>query len=90
MLVKLINITINATSLPSPSPVALVSSGEFYLENFEIFCPQGLAVANVSGHIEEQFSCEKQCLADAYTFQAGSAVINGNKDWDSPYNISFS
>ena len=92
MLVKLINVTINATSLPSASSVAMVSSIEFYLENFQISCPQGLAVANVSGHIEEQFSCEKQCPIDGYTFQAGSAIINGNKArFHSNYNnITYS
>ena len=64
--------------------------GEFYLENIEIFCPQGSAVANVSDHIEQQFSCENQCPTDAYTFQAGSAVINGNKHYqNSPYNITY-
>ena len=94
-LVKLINVTINATSLPSASPITLVSASEFYLKNFEICCPQGLAVANVSDAYEEQFSCEKQCPTDAYTFQASSAVINGNKDcWNSPYkpynNITYS
>ena len=90
MLVKLINLTINATSLPSASSVAMVSSIEFYLENFEIFCPQGLAVANVSSIKEEQFSREKQCPTDAHTFQAGSAVINGNKHYfDSRYNITY-
>ena len=90
-LVKLINVTINATSLPSASPVAMVSSTQFYLENIEIFCPQGLTVANVSSDIEEQFSCEKQCPTDAYTFQAGSAVINGNKHFvNSPHNITYS
>ena len=90
MLVKLINVTINATSLPSASPVAMVSSPQFYLENFEIFCPQGLAVVNVSRKIEEQFSCEKQSPTDAYTFQAGSTVINGNKDFlNSSYNITY-
>ena len=88
MLVKLINVTINVTSLPSASSVTMVSSTEFYLENFEIFCPQGLAVANVSTESEEQFSCEKQCATDAYTFQVGSAVINGNKLYkNSSYNI---
>ena len=92
MLVKLINATINATSLPSASSVAMVSSIEYYLKNFEISCPQGLAVANVSGHTEEQFSCEKQCPIDGYTFQAGSAVINGNKArFHSNYNnITYS
>ena len=89
-LVKLINVNINATSLPSASSVAMVSSDQVYLENFEILCPQGLAVGNVSSYYEEQFSCERQCPTDAYTFQAGSAVINGNKDWDSPYNITYS
>ena len=90
MLVKLINVTINATSMHSASSVAMVSSGQFYLENFEIFCPQGLAVVNVSSNIEEQFSCEEQCPTGDYTFQAGSAVINGNKDWlNSPYNITY-
>ena len=87
MLVKLINVTIKATSLPSASSVAMVSSIEFYLENFEISCPQGLAVANVSNGMEEQFSCEKQCPTDTYTFQAGSAVINGNKHFR--YNIKY-
>ena len=92
MLVKLINVTINATSLPSASSVAMVSSIEFYLENFEISCPQGLAVTNISGYIEEQFSCEKQCPIDGYTFQAGSAVINGNNArFHSNYNnITYS
>ena len=91
MPVKLINVTINATSMPSASSVAMVSSAQLYLENFEISCPQGLAVVNVSSKLEEQFSCEKQCPTDAYTFQAGSAVINGNKDWlNSPYNITYS
>ena len=90
MLVKLINVNINATSMPSASPVAMVSSARFYLENFEIFCPQGLAVVNVSSNQEEQFSCEKQCPTDTYTFQAGSAVINGNKHYqNSPYNIKY-
>ena len=90
MLAKLINVTINATSLPSASSVAMVLSNQVYFENFEISCPQGLAVANVSSNIEEQFSCEKQCPIDAYTFEAGSAVINGNKHyWDSPYNIKY-
>ena len=77
--VKLINVTINATSMPSTSPIAVVSSPVFYLEYFEIFCPQGLVVANVSNNMENNFSCEKQCPIDTYTFQAGSAVINGNK-----------
>ena len=90
MLLKLINVTINATSLPSASSVTMVSSTQFYLENFEIFCPQGLAIVNVSSELEEQFSCEKQCPTDAYTFQAGSAVINGNKHYqNSPYNITY-
>ena len=91
MHVKLINVNINVTSLPSASPIAVVSSPTFNLENFEIFCPQGLAVANRRcGHIEEHFSCEKQCPTDAYTFQAGSAVINGNKyQWNSPHNIKY-
>ena len=90
MLVKLINVTINATSLPSASSGAMVSSSQFYLENFEIFCPQGLAVANVSSNIKEQFSCERQCPTDGYTFQAGSAVINGNKHYKNlPYNITY-
>ena len=90
LLVKFINVNINATSIPSTSPIAVVSSGKFYLENFEILCPQGLAVANVSSNIEEQFSCEKQGPTDAYTFQAGSAVINGNKHYEkSPYNIKY-
>ena len=84
------NVTINATSLPSASSVGVISSDQVYLENFEIFCPQGLAVINVSSQREEQFSCEKQCPTDAYTFQAGSAVINGNKDyWHSQYNIKY-
>ena len=91
MFAQLNNVTINATSLPSASSVAMVSSDQVYLENFEIFCPQGLAVVNVSRKIEQQFSCERQCPIDAYTFQAGSAVIYGNKDhWDSPYNITYS
>ena len=91
MFAQLNNVTINATSLPSASSVAMVSSDQVYLENFEIFCPQGLAIANVSRKIEQQFSCERQCPKDAYTFQAGSAVINGIKDhWDSPYNITYS
>ena len=90
LLVKLINVNINATSLPSASYVAMVLSGQVYLENFEISCPQGLAVVNVSSNIEEQFSCEKQCPTDAYTFQAGSAAINGNKYYEnSPYNIKY-
>ena len=90
MSVKLINVTINATSLALASSVAMVSSLQFYLENFEISCPQGLAVAYVSNEKEEQFSCEKQCPTDAYTFQAGSAVINGNKDYvASLYNITY-
>ena len=90
-LVKLINVTINATSMPSASSVTMVSSTQIYLENFEIFCPQGLAVVNISSELEEQFSCEKQCPTDAYTFQAGSAIINGSKDyWNSPYNITYS
>ena len=89
--VKLINVTINATSMPIASSVAVVSSEQLYLENFEIFCPQGLAVVNVSSIGEEQFSCEEQCPTDAYTFQAGSAVINGNKHSQySPYNITSS
>ena len=88
---KLINITINATSLPSASSVALVSSGQFYLENFKIFCPQGLAVGNVNNEQEEQFSCEKQCPVDAYTFQAGNAAIRGNKsNWELLYGITYS
>ena len=90
MLVKLINVTINVTSLPSASSVTMVSSRKFYLENFEIFCPQGLTVVNVSRQREEQFSCEKQCPTDAYTFEAGNAVINGNKHYNnSPYNIKY-
>ena len=90
MSVKLINVTINATSLTLASSVAMVSSLQFYLENFEISCPQGLTVANVSNEKEEQFSCEKQCPTDTYTFQAGSAVINGNKDYvASLYNITY-
>ena len=89
LLVKLINVNINATSLPSASSVAMVSD-QVYLENFEISCPQGLAVINVSSNIEEQFSCEKQCPTDAYTFQAGSAAINGNKYYEnSPYDIKY-
>ena len=89
-LVKLFNVNINATSLPSASSVAMFSSPQFYSENFEILCPQGLAVINVSSNVEEQFSCEKQCPTDAYTFQSGSAIINGNKHyWDSPYNITY-
>ena len=89
--VKLINVTINATSIPSASSIAVVLSVQLFLENFEIFCPHGLAVVNVSGEIEEQFSCEEQCPTDAYTFHAGSAVINGNKhSWESPYNITYS
>ena len=39
MLVKLINVNINATSLPSASSVTMLSSPQFYLENLEIFCP---------------------------------------------------
>ena len=90
MPVKLINVTINATSLPSASPIAVISSDKVDMENFEIFCPQGLAVAHVSSKSEEQISCEKQCPTDAYTFQAGSAVINGNKDsFYSQYNIKY-
>ena len=90
MPVKLINVTINATSMPSASSVAMVLLDRVYFENFEIFCPQGLAVVNVSSQNEEQFSCEKQCPIDAYTFQAGSAVINGNKHYkNSPYNIKY-
>ena len=89
LLVKLINVNINATSLPSASSVAMVLSNQVYLENFELSCPQGLAVVNVSSNIEEQFSCEKQCPTDAYTFQSGSAIINGNKHYDSPYNIKY-
>ena len=89
-LVKLINVNINATSLPSASPIAVVSTPTFYLENFEIFCPQGLVFVNVSSIQEEQLSCEKQCPTDTYTFQAGSAVINGNKyQWNSPHNIKY-
>ena len=77
--------------MPSASPVAMVLSPQFYFENFEIFCPQGLAVANVSRKIEQQFSCEKQCPTDTYTFQGGSAVINGNKHYlNSPHNITYS
>ena len=88
--VKLINVNINATSLPSASSVAMVLSNQVYLENFEISCPQGLAVVNVGSNIEEQFSCEKQCPTDSYTFHAGSAVINGNKDYfASLYNITY-
>ena len=90
LLVKLINVNINATRLPSAPSVAMVLSDQVYLENFEISCPQGLAVVNVSSNIEEQFSCEKQCPTDAYTFQAGSAAINGNKYLTySPYNIKY-
>ena len=89
-LVKLTNVTINATSLPLPSSVAMISSALLYLENFQISCSQGLAVVNLSQSYEEQFSCEKQCPTDLYTFQAGSAVINGNKDfWNSQYNITY-
>ena len=89
-LVKLINVNINATSMPSASSVTMVSSSKFYLENFEIFCPEGFAVVNVSHQREEQFSCEKQCPIDTYTFQAGSAVINGNKQYKkTPYNIKY-
>ena len=88
---KLINVTINATSMPSASSIAMISSDQIYLENFKIFCPQGLAVVNVSRPSEEQFSCEQQCPTDGYTFQAGSAVINGNKhDMLSTYNITYS
>ena len=86
--VKLINVTINATSLPSASPIAMVSSLGIYLENFEIFCSQGLAVANVSNEQEEQFTCEKLCPTDAYTFQAGSAVINKGYWKDITYSRS--
>ena len=68
----------------------MVSSDHVYLEKLEISCPKGLAVANVSSDMEEQFSCEKQCPTEAYTFQADSAVINGNKDLlNSPYNITY-
>ena len=88
--VKLMNLTINATSLPSTSPITMISSHQVYLENFKIFCPRGLAVANVSSLREEQLSCEKQCPTDAYTVEAGSAVINGNKlHWESSYDITY-
>ena len=89
--VKFINVTINATSIPSASSVAMVSSGVFHVENFEIFCARSLAVVNVSSEFEEQFSCEKQCPTDTYTFQAGSAVINGNKHYQNShqYNIKY-
>ena len=91
LLVKLMNVSINATIMPSASSIAMLSSNQFHLEYFEIFCPQGLAVVNVTSKIEEQFSCEKQCPTDAYTFQAGSAVINGNKDHRySQYDITYS
>ena len=92
MPVKLINVTINATSMPSASSIIMVSLFDlFYVENFKIFCPQGLSVVNVSSKNEEQFSCEHHCPTDAYTFQAGSAVINGNKHFQfPPYNITYS
>ena len=87
MLTKLNNVTINATSMPSAASFVMVSSRHSYLENLEIFCPRGLAVVNVSSQREEQFSCEKQCPIDGCTFEAGSAVINGNKPYN---NIKYS
>ena len=88
--VKLTNVAINATSMSSPSPISMVSSAHFYVKNFQIFCPQGLTVNNVTRRDEEQFYCENQCPTDTYTFQAGTAVIKGNKhDINSPFNMTI-
>ena len=89
-IVKLTNIAINATSMPSSAPIAMVSSAKFDVKNFQIFCPQGLTVNNVTTTDEEQFYCEYQCPTDTYTFQAGTAVIKGNKHYiNSPYNMTI-
>ena len=80
IIVKSINVTVNAISMPSASSIVNISASDFYLENFRILCPQGLAVFNKSHHRDEQLSCENKCPVDAYTFQAGSIVINGLKD----------
>ena len=90
VVVEITDVVINATTMPSSAPISRVSSGHFYVKNFQIFCPQGLTVVNVTTTVEEQFYCEKQCPIDPYTFQAGTAVINGNKDYqNSPYNITY-
>ena len=80
IIVELINVTINARSMPSASSIAMISTERFHMENFKILCPVGLQVVNISNTYEEQFSCEQQCSADGYTFQTGSAVINGIKE----------
>ena len=89
-IVELTNVAINATSMPSSAPISMVSSTKLDVKNFQIFCPQSLTVVNITTTIEEQFYCEKQCPTDTYTFQAGTAVINGNKHYiNSPYNITY-
>ena len=87
---ELTNVVINATSVPSSSPISVVLTSFFNVKNFQIFCPQGLTVVNVSTTVEQQLYCEKQCSTDVYTFQTGTAVINGNKHYiNSPYNITY-
>ena len=90
IIVELINVTINARSMPEASSIAMISTERFHLENLEIFCPMGLVVINISNTYEEQISCEQQCSEDGYTFQTGSAVINGNKAYHlSQYNVTY-